>query len=232
MLGLLASGIHIDPETANSMSAVPRMRRVGRPKSDDVLVIRADILAAARRLFFEHGIAGTGMEAVAKATGVTKQTLYARFPNKSELCQAVMQDIMLEWRAHQGPLLEGVDSLEEALCRHTIRTLETATREGSALLAQFLSTESRWQPALTGDVLGAIRTKGIQDIETILDAFSSPGAGAAPGNRAAAEFYFMALIGKISDLGASRGAADGNDLAAWAGTAVKLFLAGFQPGAR
>lgn len=169
------------------------------------------------------------MEAVAKAAGVTKQTLYARFPSKSELCQAVMQDVVREWRAHQGPLLDGADTLEEALRRHTIRTLETAAREGSALLAQFLNTASRWQPELTGEVLGAIRTKGIQDVEVILDAFSPPGSGAAPGNRAAAEFYFMALVGKISDLGASRTAVEVDALAAWAGTAVRLFLAGFQP---
>jgi TetR/AcrR family transcriptional repressor of mexJK operon len=208
------------------MSAAPNLRRVGRPKSDDVLVIRDDIIAAARRLFVEQGIASTGMEAIARAAGVTKQTLYARFPNKSELCQAVMQDVMQQWREHQGPLLGDFPTLEEALYQHSIRTLQTATREGSALLAQFLNNEGRFQPELTRDILGAIRAKGLQDIETILHAYAVSKAGAA-STRQAAEFYFMTLVGKINDMNSVPGEVEVQDVAPWARTAVGLFLRGY-----
>lgn len=208
------------------MSAAPHLRRVGRPKSDDVLIIREDIVAAARRLFLENGIAATGMESVAKAAGVTKQTLYARFPNKSELCHAVMQEVMRQWREYQGPLLGDFASLEEALYQHTIRTLQTATREGSALLAQFLNNEGRFQPGLATEILGSIREKGIQDIETILNAFAGSKTDAA-ATRQAAEFYFTALIGKINDMNALPGEVGVHDTASWAKTAVSLFLRGY-----
>jgi AcrR family transcriptional regulator len=208
------------------MSVVPRLRRVGRPKFDDVRVIREDILAAARRLFFEHGIAETGMEAIAKAAGVTKQTLYARFPNKGELREAVMDEIMRQWREHQGPLLDSFGTLEETLYQHSIRTLETATREGSALLAQFLNKESRFQPSLTKEILGSIRARGIQDIQTILDAFPVHEADSV-SRECAAEFYFMILVGKINDMNTLHGEADMNELASWARTAVRLFLGGY-----
>jgi AcrR family transcriptional regulator len=208
------------------MSAVTHPRRVGRPKSDDVLGIRENIIAAARQLFAEHGIATVGMEAVARAAGVTKQTLYARFPNKGELCRAVMEHVMCQWREQQGPLLGNFGTLEETLYQHSIRTLETATSEGSALLAQFLDKKSTFQPDLANGVLGAVREKGILDILTILDAFPVPGTGAASG-RCAAEFYFMVLVGKINDLKASPGPIDMKNLASWARTAVRLFLGGY-----
>jgi AcrR family transcriptional regulator len=207
------------------MSNAPRLRKVGRPRSDDVGIIREDILAAARRLFFEHGIADTGMDAIAKAAGVTKQTLYARFSNKSELCEAVMDDIMREWRDHQGPLLGSFVTLEETLFQHTVKTLDTATRGGSALLAQFLNKESRFQPDLTKEILGSIRARGIQDIQTILEAFPVPAPSAVSVERSA-EFYFMLLVGKINDLNTLPGEADLDDLASWARTAVRLFLDG------
>jgi TetR/AcrR family transcriptional repressor of mexJK operon len=226
MLSLRPALAFHHPHPASSMSALPHLRRVGRPKSDDVLSIREDIISAARQLFLEHGIAGTGMEAIAKAAGVTKQTLYARFPNKSELCQAVMEEVMRQWREHQGPLLGDFTTLEEALYQHSIRTLQTATREGSALLAQFLSNEGRFQPELARDILGSIRAKGIQDIETILHAFAVSKADTA-STRQAAEFYFMALVGKINDMNALPGEADMHDVVSWAKTAASLFSSGY-----
>ncbi|WP_019855573.1 TetR/AcrR family transcriptional regulator [Actinopolyspora mortivallis] len=43
------------------------------------------ILHAASRLFYEHGIRATGVNAVAKQAGVTKVTLYAHFGSKDAL---------------------------------------------------------------------------------------------------------------------------------------------------
>jgi len=42
------------------------------------------ILAAAGRMFIEHGYEGASMEEIAKAAAVTRQTLYNRFPDGKE----------------------------------------------------------------------------------------------------------------------------------------------------
>ena len=52
------------------------------------------ILEAARGLFLEHGYGETSMDAVARAAGVSKATVYARFRSKDQLFVAVV--------AHQG----------------------------------------------------------------------------------------------------------------------------------
>jgi AcrR family transcriptional regulator len=51
---------------------------------------RANILAAAERLFYNEGIGAVGVDAVAQAAGVTKRTLYYHFASKEELIAAYL----------------------------------------------------------------------------------------------------------------------------------------------
>jgi AcrR family transcriptional regulator len=210
-----------------SMPHPPETRRPGRPKAEDAVNIQVRILAAARHLFVEHGISSVSMEAVAKVAGITKQTLYARFPNKEELYRGVANDLIGQWREKQGPLLSGFTSLEEALYQHTVGTLETATREASAILDHFLNEQTGRNPEIAKQIIGPIRTRAIQDIELILDAFSSPELKATQDMHAAAEYYFMCLAGKIQDLNTFRHELSPTALADWAKTAVKLFIKGY-----
>ncbi len=49
------------------------------------------VLDAAFELFLEHGYEGTSMEAVARAVGVTKPVIYACYPSKEELFNALLR---------------------------------------------------------------------------------------------------------------------------------------------
>ena len=51
---------------------------------------RPMVLDAAFELFLEHGYEGTSMEAIARATGVTKPVVYACYPSKEELFKALL----------------------------------------------------------------------------------------------------------------------------------------------
>lgn len=51
---------------------------------------RVGIVAAARRLFAEHGWAGTTVRGVARAAGVTEPTVYAAYGNKAGLAHALV----------------------------------------------------------------------------------------------------------------------------------------------
>ncbi len=50
----------------------------------------AQIRLAAGRLFLEHGYGATSMDAVARAAGVSKATLYTHFTSKAELFSAIV----------------------------------------------------------------------------------------------------------------------------------------------
>jgi AcrR family transcriptional regulator len=50
------------------------------------------IVTAARRHFFAHGFRGVTMDDLAEELGMSKKTLYASFPSKLDLLQAVLLD--------------------------------------------------------------------------------------------------------------------------------------------
>jgi AcrR family transcriptional regulator len=52
---------------------------------------RPMVLDAAFELFLEHGYDGTSMEAIARATGVTKPVVYACYPSKEKLFNALLR---------------------------------------------------------------------------------------------------------------------------------------------
>lgn len=74
--------------------AVPRI-----PASAAVGPPRQRILAAARELFYTHGIRSVGVEAVAEAAATNKMTLYRHFGSKDELIVAYIQQVADEGRA-------------------------------------------------------------------------------------------------------------------------------------
>jgi AcrR family transcriptional regulator len=49
------------------------------------------LVATAGQLFYDRGVTATGVDAVVKAAGLTKPTLYAHFPSKSALLAAALE---------------------------------------------------------------------------------------------------------------------------------------------
>jgi TetR/AcrR family transcriptional repressor of mexJK operon len=69
----------------------------GRPTAARVEAINRAILALANDEFLKAGYENTQMEAIAKAAGVSKRTLYDRYPNKYALLKAVVADRVAAW---------------------------------------------------------------------------------------------------------------------------------------
>ena len=58
---------------------------------------RARLLAAAAECFYDHGVAGTGIDTITAAAGVAKMSLYNNFASKDELVLAYLQARHEEW---------------------------------------------------------------------------------------------------------------------------------------
>ncbi len=93
-------------------------KRPGRPKSDEK---RRAIREAAAGIFLEVGWAGTSMDAVARAAGVSKQTVYSHYKSKEDLFRACVTN-KLELYELDGSDLADLD-LEEALLAYGHRFL-------------------------------------------------------------------------------------------------------------
>jgi AcrR family transcriptional regulator len=81
-----------------SMAAsLPVKPKRGRPTSEQIEAISGAILEAATELFLAHGFEGVAMEAVAARAGLTKNTVYKRYPDKLALLRAVLRRRVDAW---------------------------------------------------------------------------------------------------------------------------------------
>lgn len=89
----------VDEEAALAEARTPFTARRGRPSAAQLAAISETILSAAQTLFLSQGYANTSMEAIVAASGVSKATLYARYANKHELFQAIVEGRIQAWQA-------------------------------------------------------------------------------------------------------------------------------------
>lgn len=68
----------------------------GRP-ADGALPARDRLLRAAAALFYDHGIAGTGIDAIVARAGVAKKSLYNNFASKADLVNQYLEARHGEW---------------------------------------------------------------------------------------------------------------------------------------
>ncbi|NEK58736.1 TetR/AcrR family transcriptional regulator [Geodermatophilus sabuli] len=129
---------------------------------------RERLLAAAGELFYEAGIAATGVDAVLARAGAAPATMYAHFAGKDALVAAYLEQRLEAWRQTWDDVLAERDdpvdrllSLFDAVARYRSRE---GTRRGCAFLAAATELPAdhpghRWLEAdtrLLVDRLGAL----------------------------------------------------------------------------
>ena len=67
--------------------------------------VRERILSEATRLFAQNGVAGTSIQKIAEAAGITRPTLVYHFGSKAGLRSAVLRSVVDHWRAELPRLL-------------------------------------------------------------------------------------------------------------------------------
>ncbi|WP_026478712.1 TetR/AcrR family transcriptional regulator [Alkaliphilus transvaalensis] len=69
------------------------------PKTDGELT-KERILQVAEKLFSENGFDGTGVEKIAKETGINKGSIYYHFRDKNDIVESLFQNIIQEVEEH------------------------------------------------------------------------------------------------------------------------------------
>lgn len=131
------------PKTETSRAFVPKR---GRPTAKQVAAIEQTILSTAGDMFLADGYDGVAMENVAAVAGVSKGTLYARYPSKEALFTAIVEDRVKQWSAaaaRQDHLL--TDDIGERLRHHgRIIARSLSQPEISAFTRLLLSARDRF----------------------------------------------------------------------------------------
>lgn len=128
------------PATKIEKTFIPKR---GRPDAKQVAAIDKAILATATHMFLELGYDGVAMENIATATGVSKGTLYARYPSKEALFTTVIQDRVTQWSlasAQQDHLL--TDDIGERLHHHA-QTIAKSVLQAEVHAFQLLTLANR-----------------------------------------------------------------------------------------
>jgi len=105
--------------------------------------VRARILEAARRRFFQEGYARVTMDELARELGISKKTLYQHFPTKAALAAAVMEAFRSQAAEGLGRIFEDHTlSLPERLAR----AFAEAARHLRQIEKPFLEDLARFLP--------------------------------------------------------------------------------------
>jgi TetR/AcrR family transcriptional regulator, mexJK operon transcriptional repressor len=74
--------------------AITKAKGPGRLSAEETAKLEERLLDAAEAVFLEQGYERATIDAVAKAAGITRKTLYARYANKEEIFQAAVRRLL------------------------------------------------------------------------------------------------------------------------------------------
>ena len=199
----------------------------GRPTASDVGKLDAKIVAAATKLFLHDGYGATSIEAIAKAAGVSKRTLYHRYNDKSELFSAVMHQLIINVTPPEGieGLFQGSD-LKQILARIASLALHAALSKDALALRRLLVSESKRFPVLAR-IIGSEGSRGqaIEGLAKLLANEVARGNIKVTDPLFAAEHFLQMIVSRPRDLALGLGEAlDEHELEVWIKDTVDFFL--------
>ncbi len=181
------------------------------------------ILDVAAVLFLRDGFAATSIEAIASGAGVSKRTLYARFPRKEAVFVAVVRRLIGDWLQGFDAAIESAASLETALLAAGRRMLDVALTPAALALHRLMVAEAGRFPELVAALRDGGSRSGIERLCWVLRAHR-PDIGPARLAFLAEQFQHLILAGpQARAIGLGEGL-DAEALEAWCVDSVSLFL--------
>ncbi|HQT77700.1 MAG TPA: TetR/AcrR family transcriptional regulator [Rhodopila sp.] len=188
--------------------------------------MEATILDRATAAFLADGYAATTIEAIARASGVAKRTIYARWDGKPALFRAVLERLLTRWLATAGDWTVA-DTLETALLAAADQMLSVALTPEAVALHRLLVAESARFPELPAMIRQAGSTEGVARLAGLLDRAVVQGILPRQDTVFAAEqFMHLVLAGPQRRAVGLAPALTPAELRAWGVQAVALFLRG------
>ena len=141
--------------------------RVGRPPRQLAGEVDDRILGAAHQMFMEHGLDGARIDEIARLARAGKPTIYARFPTKEALFEAVVARNAAKIRANFETYEPAGATIEERLVNIGTVVLERLLSSEVIDFMRMASTEARRFPKLAN--MGRMaRERGVQAVARVL----------------------------------------------------------------
>lgn len=176
-----------------SQDAVVSTRRSrGRPKQSDVELIDSELLDGALREFLKTGYGGTSIRQIVGALGISKTTLYSRYPSKEALFNAIVARQIERLSANTALQVDG-DWLEIGigLRSYANRTLEISLEGDLRAVNLLIYSEAPRFPELGAAAADRSRQGIAQITEFIAQCSERDGVRVRDPQAIAEAFIFM-----------------------------------------
>jgi TetR/AcrR family transcriptional repressor of mexJK operon len=173
---------------------VATRRSRGRPRHDMVELIESELLEGALNEFLKTGYGGTSVRQIVQALGISKTTLYSRYPSKEVLFRAIITR-QIERLAAITALQDGEwPEIGIALRNYANRTLEISLNGELREVNRLIYSESQRFPEL--GVAAAERTElGITQIADFVEICANRDGLQIRNARGVAEAFIFMLRG-------------------------------------
>ncbi|GAB11569.1 putative TetR family transcriptional regulator [Gordonia araii NBRC 100433] len=183
-------GVAEDATSATDQRAAPARR--GRPSVRRDLVER-EIKANAARLFAERGVAGTTLQDIADATGLTRQAVYHYVENKDVLFAELVSEVAEE----PAQLLTAINAASESgpadRLRQMARSLAVHQMANPDRFRLLIRSEADL-PAALADTYNTSRRRVLKELISVIDEGIHHGAFRSTNTRTAA----LGIVGMIN----------------------------------
>lgn len=198
-----------------------------RPTLEESAEVDELVREAAIESFLANGFDGTTMDGVARGAGVTRATLYARYPDKRALFKGVIHWALKERDVDTSPVID-TDDLRGALLVVARAAHARTTDPERVRLSVLLMSESPRFPELVPKTHQFARYPDVQTVVELLHRHDDEHSIDADDAELAAEL-FLAMVAthpaRLAALGLRRPA---DDEARYLEQAVDLFLGGIR----
>ncbi|SEG85064.1 DNA-binding transcriptional regulator, AcrR family [Thermomonospora echinospora] len=221
------------PPSAHSRTSPPaaaRTRRGGRPTREEAARLDRAVRDCALRLFLEHGYEGTSMDAIARAAGTTKATLYKRFTSKEDVFSSVLEWAIMrsDWPRPE-PEPPDLDDLEGALTAIAETALRRALDPAMVQLGRIAVTQAARFPEIARRTHAAGFFPRQPLVAELLRRHATTGAIVADDPEILAEHFLGMVAGMPARLASFGIVRDPDVQERHTRAAVRLFLRSLRP---
>ncbi|TAJ30397.1 TetR/AcrR family transcriptional regulator [Bosea sp. (in: a-proteobacteria)] len=199
----------------------------GRPTREQAGVLEMQILEGARSVFCRSGFANASLEEIALRLGVSKHTIYRRFPNKAALLDAVVEQDLGRFRAALVAAAKEGSGALDALRRMAGRYVRIGSSRDYAAFYLSVSAEA----ALSATLRGRLAEWSRSALEPLVAALAEAQASGAlrPGHTESVCDILVDLLEGANNRARLRrdAAADGEEQQALFEQRWAVFLAAF-----
>ena len=179
----------------------------GRPTAAEAAQLEERLHKAALEEFLERGFEGATMEGVARAAGISKRTLYLRYPDKQALFLAVVDEAFVRQREYVPDPDAPLDDLEAGLVAIGRLALAHSLDPEHVRLSRMAISEAHRFPQFARSAQSLAWSPRIRALKRLLDHHVAQGVIEVEDVEIAAE-QFLALVagmaGRLAAFGVER----------------------------